>query len=105
MAPTLSIAGSVVQTYVLVLLVAAWSGMWLSARQARRLRVNEDHIFSLGFYALAASLMGARLVFVLTHWSAYGDAPLSALDPRPMGLSYFRIPLYIPADSHRKHLQ
>ena len=88
MAPTLSIAGAVVQTYVLVLLLSAWSGLWLSARQAKRLRMNEDHIYNLGFYALAASLLGARLVSVLTHWSAYRDALLSALDPRPMGLAW-----------------
>jgi phosphatidylglycerol:prolipoprotein diacylglycerol transferase len=88
MAPTLSIAGAVVQTYVLVLLLAASSGLWLSARQAKRLCLNENHIYNLGFYALVASLLGARLVYVLAHWAVYGDALLSALDPRPMGLSW-----------------
>ena len=87
MAPTLSISGAVVQTYVLILLLSFWAGLWLSARQAKRLGVNEDHIYNLGFSTLLALLLGARLVYMFSHWSVYQDALLSALDPRPMALA------------------
>ena len=61
MAPTLNLFGAAVRVYGLILLLAAWLGLWLAARQARRLGLNEDHVYNLGFYALLATLLGARL--------------------------------------------
>lgn len=83
MAPYLSILGFSLQAYPLLLLLAAWAGLWLAARQAQRMGLDPDHIYNMGFYALLAALLGARLAFVLTHWSAYRGALLSALSPTP----------------------
>ena len=88
MAPYLRIFGFSVQAYPLLLLVAVWAGLGLSARQARRLRLDGDHIYNMGFYALLATLVGARLVYVLSHWSAYQGALLSALSPTPTAFSW-----------------
>jgi phosphatidylglycerol:prolipoprotein diacylglycerol transferase len=81
MAPYLSILGFSIQSYPLFLLVAVMAGLWLAARQARRLGLDPDHVYNLGFYTLLATLIGARLAFVIQNWSAYRDAPLSALSP------------------------
>jgi phosphatidylglycerol:prolipoprotein diacylglycerol transferase len=43
--------------------------------------LDADHVYNLGFYTLLATLVGARLAFVIGNWSAYRDAPLSALSP------------------------
>jgi prolipoprotein diacylglyceryl transferase len=88
MAPYLGIFGLTVQAYALLLLLAVWTGLWLSAREARRLGLDGDHVYNMGFYALLATLIGARLVYVLSHWSAYRGALLSALSPTPTALAW-----------------
>lgn len=88
MMPNLNIAGFTVQVYPLLMLAAIWAGLWLAAREARRLKLNPDHVYNLGFYALLATVLGARLVYVASHWSAYRDALLSALAPTPTALSW-----------------
>ncbi|GAB4545567.1 MAG: prolipoprotein diacylglyceryl transferase [Anaerolineae bacterium] len=81
MAPYLSIFGFSLQAYPLFILIAVAAGLWLAARQARRLGLDADHVYNLGFYALLATALGARLAFVLGNWPAYRGAPLSALSP------------------------
>jgi phosphatidylglycerol:prolipoprotein diacylglycerol transferase len=79
MAPYLSVFGRSLQAYPLFLLIGVTAGLWLAARQARRLGLDADHVYNLGFYALLATVVGARLAFVVQNWPAYRDAPLSAL--------------------------
>lgn len=88
MAPYLSILGFSVPAYALSLLLAVWAGLWLGARRARQLGVDGDHVYNLGFYALLATLLGARLAFVLGNWTAYRDAPLAALSPTLTALAW-----------------
>ena len=88
MAPTLSIFGLTVQAYPLLLLAAVWAGLWLAARQARRLGLEADHVYNLVFYAMLATLLGARLAYVLGNWSAYRDGLLAALSPTPTALRW-----------------
>lgn len=88
MAPYLRVFGASVPTYPLLLLAAAWAGLWLSARQAKRLGLDGDHIYNMGLYALLATLVGARLAYAATHWSAYQGALLSAFSTTPAALSW-----------------
>jgi phosphatidylglycerol:prolipoprotein diacylglycerol transferase len=80
--------GLTVQTYPLALLLAIGAGLWLSERAAQKLGLDGDAVNSLGFYALLATALGARLAYVITHWDAYRDAPLSMLSPTPTALSW-----------------
>lgn len=88
MVPTVRLFGFTVQAYAIVLLLGVWVGLWLSAREAPRLGLDRDHVYSLGFYTLLATLLGARLLYVLGHWIAYRDAFLSALSPTPTALAW-----------------
>ena len=88
MAPTVRLFGFTVQVYPMALLLAAWVGLWLSAREARRLEVDDDRVYNLGFYGLLAALLGARLAYVLGHWTAYRGALLSAFSPTPTALAW-----------------
>ncbi|MBN1218160.1 MAG: prolipoprotein diacylglyceryl transferase [Anaerolineae bacterium] len=58
-------------TYPLLLLVALWVGMWLSARRAAQLGLDGDHIYNAGLYGFLAGIIGGRLWFVLAHWENY----------------------------------
>jgi phosphatidylglycerol:prolipoprotein diacylglycerol transferase len=86
--PYLSIFGFSVQAYLLLLMLAVWAGLWLAARQARWLGLDSDHVYNMGFYALLATLLGARLAYVLGNWPAYRDGPLAALSPTPTALAW-----------------
>jgi phosphatidylglycerol:prolipoprotein diacylglycerol transferase len=88
MAPTLSLFGFTLQTYPLILLLAVEIGLWLSVREARRLGTDGDRVYNLGFCALLATVLGARLAYVLGHWSAYRGALLSAFSLTPTALAW-----------------
>lgn len=88
MVPTVRLFGFTVQAYTIVLLLGVWVGLWLSARGARRLGMDGAHVYNLGFYSLLATLLGARLIYVLDHWAAYRDVLLSVLSPTPMALAW-----------------
>jgi len=81
MAPVIHVLGISLQTYPLAILAAAALAVSLAARAARKTGVDEGRIDDLGTYALLAAALGARLVYVATHWSAYRATPLAALAP------------------------
>lgn len=88
MAPYFRIFGFTVQAYGLLILASVWIGLEVSSRRARRLDLNSNQVYNLVFYALGATVLGARLVYVVTHWSAYWGALLSALSLTPTALSW-----------------
>jgi phosphatidylglycerol:prolipoprotein diacylglycerol transferase len=48
--------------------------IFLGARQARRVGEDPDAVLELCFWLLVSSMIGARLLFVLTNLHAYGEA-------------------------------
>lgn len=73
MYPIVLIGPVAVPTYPLLILVALWVGMWLSARRARQLGLDGDHVYNAGLYGFLAGIIGARLWFVLAHWDNYAS--------------------------------
>jgi prolipoprotein diacylglyceryl transferase len=71
MLPIISVGPLAIPAYPLFLLLAYWAGMWLAARQANRIGLDGDHIYSAGLYGLIAGIVGARLWFVLSNWESY----------------------------------
>ena len=88
MAPIVRLFGFTIQVYPVSLLLAVWLGLWLAAREAQQLGADGEKINNLGFYALVATVLGARLIYVLSHWFAYRDGLLSALAPTPTALAW-----------------
>lgn len=60
-----------VRSYGLMLVVAFWLGIELSARIARRRGIDPVRVLDLGLVVLVTSLAGSRLVYVFTHVSEY----------------------------------
>ena len=88
MSPILRLFGITIQVYPLSLLLGVWIGLWLAAREAQRLAGDGEKVNNLGFYALVATVLGARLIYVLSHWFAYRDGLLAALAPTPTALAW-----------------
>jgi prolipoprotein diacylglyceryltransferase len=74
MFPVIHLGPLSIQARGLILLAAFWLSAEAAERGAKRLGLRGDVVYSLAFIAAAAGLIGARLGYVLEHWSAYqGD--------------------------------
>jgi phosphatidylglycerol---prolipoprotein diacylglyceryl transferase len=76
MLPVLQIGPLALQTYPLALLLAGWLALALSGRIARRLGIDDDHVYNAGLYALIAGVIVGRLAHVIAYWQAYRTQPL-----------------------------
>jgi phosphatidylglycerol:prolipoprotein diacylglycerol transferase len=71
MFPTLSIGPVSVPVAPLLTIAAFWIGLWLTAREGKRLGLSDDAIFNAGFYGAVGGLLGARAFYVLQYWPYY----------------------------------
>ncbi|HJQ23923.1 MAG TPA: prolipoprotein diacylglyceryl transferase [Blastocatellia bacterium] len=59
-------------TYGVLLAIGFILALWLTARLAARDGLPKQRIYDLGLYVLAASLVGAKALMVITEWNDYG---------------------------------
>jgi phosphatidylglycerol:prolipoprotein diacylglycerol transferase len=71
MLPTLTIGSITLPVAPLLTIASFWIGLWLAAREGKRLGLNEDVIFNAGFFGAAGGLLGARIWYVAQYWSYY----------------------------------
>lgn len=56
-----------IRSYGLMMAIAFLVGTWLGLREAKRLRLDEDKLVNVILITLVASILGARLLYVLEH--------------------------------------
>lgn len=61
-----------VNTYGLLLALAFLLGLWVMARQARQDGLDVNRVYDLGLWVLGASLIGSKLLMIITEWEGYG---------------------------------
>ena len=62
-------------TYGLLLAFSFIAGLYVMARLAERDGLDRNRVYDLGLWVLAASLIGSKLLMVLTEWNYYRDRP------------------------------
>ncbi len=67
----LPIIGLPIHGYGLMLMIAFLGGTWWAARRAAKVKADPDFVINLGFTALIASIIGARLFFVIHYWERF----------------------------------
>ncbi len=95
MLPTLNLGPLGLPTGPLVYLIGAWLALWAVDRAARRVSgrrvaagqpaLDPERYYALALTALLAGFLGARLMFVLLHWSSYDDNLLGVVWPLNTG--------------------
>ncbi len=75
MLPTVTIGPFALPVAPLLTIASFWIALWLAAREAKRLGLNEDAIYNGGFYGAAGGLLGARVWYVAEYWAYYQDRP------------------------------
>lgn len=63
--------------HLVLLLAALWLGLVLAERRAARHGVSRDALNNIVFYGLAGYILGGRLIYALSHSSAFLQSPLS----------------------------
>jgi phosphatidylglycerol:prolipoprotein diacylglycerol transferase len=59
-------------TYGVLLAIGFILALWMTARLAERDGLPKNRVYDLGLYILAASLVGSKLLMVITEWNDYG---------------------------------
>lgn len=90
MLPILQIGPAVIQSFILALLVALWLGTYLTERECKRRNLDGNEAWNVVALAVVATVLSARLVFVLQNWSVYANdlAPIVSLTPNALSLDY-----------------
>ena len=78
MFPVFQIGSLAIPVPGLALLLGLWVALWLAAsrKEAKRLKLNPDALYTLMFTGLVAALIGARLAYVVRYWNTYAGDPL-----------------------------
>jgi phosphatidylglycerol:prolipoprotein diacylglycerol transferase len=72
-----------------MLAIAFWLGIELSARAARKNDIDETRIIDMGIVILISSVVGSRLLYVLTHLAEYETDPLGVFKVWEGGLVFY----------------
>ena len=64
-----------IKSYGLMLAVAFMAGIILAARRASKAGENPDHIYNMSVWLVLSALFGARLYYVVTHYSEFRARP------------------------------
>lgn len=85
MLPTLPLGPLALPTAPLVYILGVWLALFAVDRAARRLGLDPETNYALAAAGLLGGFLGARLVFILLHWSSYDDNLLGILWPLNSG--------------------
>ncbi len=78
-----------IRSYGVMLVVAFWLGIELSARTAKRRGLDANRILDMGLVVLVASLVGSRLLYVITHFSEYQQDRIGIFRVWEGGLTFY----------------
>ncbi|MBT4483214.1 MAG: prolipoprotein diacylglyceryl transferase [Candidatus Latescibacteria bacterium] len=66
-----SIGKFTIRSYGFMLAIGFLTGITLAARRAQKSGENPDHIYNLSIWAVISSLLGARVYYIITHYSEF----------------------------------
>jgi phosphatidylglycerol:prolipoprotein diacylglycerol transferase len=91
-------------TYGLGLAIAFYVAWRYLVARVRARGIRTDHLVELGIWVVVSALLGARLLHVLTNWSAYSGQPFQVLEVWHGGLaSYGGLIFAVPTALWVKH--
>lgn len=85
MLPTIEVGPLVIPSAGLVYILGIWVALTAVEKAAARLDLKVPATYGVAVSALATGFVAARLAFVLLHWEAYQQNPLSIVWPLTSG--------------------
>ena len=86
---TFSIFGFPIVFYGVIIGCGMLLGVFLAARMAKVMGVQEDHVWDAALWLIVCSVIGARLYYVAFSWDLYREDPISILYIRNGGLAIY----------------
>ena len=77
----ITIFGFPVHSYGVMLAVAFLAGVFIAEYRAKKVGLNPDVLSEFSMYLMLASIVGARLYYVILHWEEFSGNPVSAINP------------------------
>lgn len=78
-----------IRFYGLAMATAFMVNILLMSRRALREHIDPDLTLNMAFWIIIGTLVGGRLLFVITQWSQFADKPLDALKLWTGGLVFY----------------
>jgi phosphatidylglycerol---prolipoprotein diacylglyceryl transferase len=63
--------------HLILLLAALWVGLALAERRAERHNISKDFLNNMVYYCLFGYILGGRILYALSNFSAFVESPLS----------------------------
>ncbi len=89
MYPTITLDPLILPTTGLVYILGAWIVLSIVERVAKQRGLNGESIYGLAALLLAAAFVGARLIFVALHWSAFRENLVGIIWPLTSGYNFW----------------
>ncbi len=83
MLPILQVGPLAIQTPGLILILGLWLGISLAEKFRDRMKVSPGNLYNLIFTALAAGVIGGRILYALRYPAAFKASPFSLLSINP----------------------
>ncbi|MEZ5358376.1 MAG: prolipoprotein diacylglyceryl transferase [Candidatus Zixiibacteriota bacterium] len=74
-----------IHSYGLMLALAFVAGVWFFKRRAAIERIPIDSLFNVAYFLIIGGVVGARIAFVLLHWTDFQDNLFDAFNPFQSG--------------------
>jgi phosphatidylglycerol---prolipoprotein diacylglyceryl transferase len=87
MIPVIHVGPAAIQSSILALIVALWSGTWITERECRRRGLDAGAAWDVLGITAGVTLVAGRLVYVGQNWTLYAGEPLQILALTPGTLS------------------
>jgi phosphatidylglycerol:prolipoprotein diacylglycerol transferase len=69
--------------HFILLIAALWIGLALAEKRSERHGVSKEQLNNLTFNSIIAYVIGGRLLFALSNFSAFSQSPFSVFSPNP----------------------
>ena len=89
MFPTLTLGPLVLPSAGIIYILGAWVVLSIIERSAKALDLDAENTYALAAISLVAGFVGARLVFVVLHWSAYQENLIGIVWPLTSGFDFW----------------
>ncbi|MFH1211180.1 MAG: prolipoprotein diacylglyceryl transferase [archaeon] len=86
--PTIQLGPITIFTWGLLVAIGFLTGILLAVRYGKKIGLKEDNVYGLCFYILLGSIIGARLLFVLTNLGTFTEDPLGVFKVWQGGMDF-----------------
>ena len=69
--------------HFILLIAALWIGLSLAEKRTQKYGISKEQLNNIVFYSLFGFVIGGRVLFAMSNFSAFALSPLSILSPNP----------------------